>query len=217
MKTSSKGLQLIEKYEGLILQSYDDANDHIVKSGDAVHGTLTIGYGHTNAAGSPTVHPGQVITKLQAEDILASDLQKVEADVARLVKVPVNQNQFDALVSFHFNTGSLGKSSALVALNKGDYKSAAEKLTLYNRGRVNGGLVPMAGLTRRRTEEKALFLTPVTSAGQVVAPVGTVVLGGSALSVTPINYWPYIIAGTILAAFVAYIAFSIYEYRKSNV
>src|ERR1700759_3326521 len=105
MKTSANGRKFIEGFEGLFLQAYDDANDHIVKLGQRVIGTLTIGYGHTSVAGPPKVYVGQVITKDMADAILASDLTAVELEVSHLVKVPLNQNQFDALVSFQFNTG----------------------------------------------------------------------------------------------------------------
>src|SRR5260221_1942561 len=145
MKTSDKGRKFIEGFEGLILQAYDDASDHILHQGDTVHGTMTIGYGHTDAAGQPTVFIGQTITKEQADAYLANDLSKVEESVNRLVKVPLTQNQFDALVSFQFNTGALGQSSALTLLNQGKYAEAADHLTLYNHA---GGKV-LAGLTRR--------------------------------------------------------------------
>src|SRR6185437_9224903 len=107
MKTSATGRKLIERFEGLILQAYDDANDHIVKPGQLVHGTLTIGYGHTSAAGPPRVYVGQVIDQPTADGILGADLASVEIEVEHLVKVLLNQNQFDALVSFQFNTGWL--------------------------------------------------------------------------------------------------------------
>jgi len=157
LKTSPIGRQLIESFEGLILQSYDDYNDHIVHSGDTVHGVLTIGYGHTNAAGLPSVFVGQTISKEEADGILATDLEKVEQEVNHIVKVPVNQNQYDALISFHFNTGALGHSSTLTLLNESKYAEAADHLLLYNKA---GGKV-LAGLIRRRQAEKALFLKPV--------------------------------------------------------
>ena len=159
MKTSANGRKLIESFEGLILQSYDDYNDHIVSQGDTVHGTLTIGYGHTDAAGPPSISLGQTITKEEADNILATDLAKVEREVSELVHVSLNQNQFDALVSFHFNTGALGHSSTLQLLNQSNYTEAADHLLLYNKasGRV------LAGLVRRRQAEKDLFLSKSTT------------------------------------------------------
>jgi|SRR5882672_5865653 len=157
MKTSQNGRSLIESFEGLILQSYDDYNDHIVNTGDTVHGVLTIGYGHTSAAGLPHVYIGDTITQADADKILGDDLGRVEGEVTNLVKVTLNQNQFDALVSFHFNTGALGHSSTLTLLNEGKYAEAADHLLLYNKA---GGRV-LAGLVRRRQQEKALFLKPM--------------------------------------------------------
>lgn len=161
MKTSPTGRKLIESYEGLILGAYDDANDHIVNPGDPVKGVLTIGYGHTSAAGLPKVFAGQSITKEEADQILAADLSKVEANVLDLVKVPINQNQFDALVSFQFNTGALGKSSSLRYLNEGNYAQAAQNLLLWNKAKQIGP-GPIPGLVRRREDEKTLFLKPYT-------------------------------------------------------
>lgn len=159
MNISPAGRAFIEEFEGLFLSAYDDATDHIVKPGDKVHGTLTIGYGHTSAAGAPPVFAGQTISKINADMILSSDLAPVEAAIARLVKVPLNQNQFDALGSFHFNTGWLEHQhcSLLAALNAGNYNLAGADFCLYDRA---GGKV-LAGLDRRRRAERAMFLKPV--------------------------------------------------------
>ncbi len=70
MKTSDKGRKFIEGFEGLILQAYDDASDHILHQGDTVHGTMTIGYGHTDAAGQPTVFIGQTMGQSSALTLL---------------------------------------------------------------------------------------------------------------------------------------------------
>ena len=161
MKTASPGRNLIESFEGCILGAYDDADDHIVKPGERVYGTLTIGYGHTSVAGPPQVYIGQSITAQDADAILSADLASVEIEVGHLVQVPLNQNQFDALVSFQFNTGWLAHPgcSLLRALNAGNYQLADDDFMLYNRA---SGQV-LAGLTRRRAAEKALFLTLMTS------------------------------------------------------
>lgn len=160
MKTSDPGRKLIEGFEGLFLQSYDDATDHIVQRGQRVLGTLTIGYGHTSVAGPPRVYVGMTISAQMADAILSSDLTAVELEVQHLVRVPLNQNQFDALVSFQFNTGWLAHAncSLLSALNSGNYRVADEDFMLYDRasGHVEQGLV------RRREAEKQLFLTGVT-------------------------------------------------------
>lgn len=210
MKTSATGRHLVEQFEGLILGAYDDYNDHIVQPGDTVRGTLTIGYGHTNSAGGPRVSIGQTITKFEADQLLAQDLGRVEADVTRLVKVVLNQNQFDALVSFQYNTGALGKSSILKSLNAGDYKDAANRLTLYNRG--NGQV--LAGLTRRREAEKALFLKPMSAKPTLTGAV--VAAGGTAVAVTqaPPHLIPYLIVGSIIAGIIGYILYRKYHDSK---
>src|ERR1700720_127720 len=157
MQTSLNGRKLIESFEGLILTAYDDYNDHIVKLGDTIHGTLTIGYGHTTAAGSPSVFVGQTISKDQADQILEQDLSKVEKEINSLVAVPLTQDQFDALVSFQFNTGALGKSTLLKLLNNSNYPGAANEFLKWTH--ASGRVLP--GLIRRRQAERKLFLTPV--------------------------------------------------------
>ena len=147
MKTSDSGRRFIEQWEGLFLHTYND--------GVCV---LTIGYGHTTAAGPPAVHWGMTITQTEADQILAADLHSVEVDVNRLVKVPINQNQFDALVSFHFNTGALGRSNVLWAVNNKQFDQVPHDLNMWNHG---GGHV-MLGLTRRRAAEGKMFMTPST-------------------------------------------------------
>lgn len=201
MKTSSNGRKFIEGFEGLILQAYDDHNDHIVEVGQTVVGTLTIGYGHTDAAGPPKVYVGQKITQTEADQFLGTDLAGVENSVNHLVKVPLNQNQFDALVSFEFNTGSLGKSSVLTLLNSGDYTTAAEHILLYNHA---GGVV-VAGLTRRREAEKALFNTKVVAPTNVALNTTSVVVAagtvGAAVSQSaPVQHSPLLFLGFIFAA-----------------
>ncbi|MDX2211650.1 MAG: lysozyme [Oculatellaceae cyanobacterium bins.114] len=138
---NAKGLQLLKNFEGLSLTAYKDAV-----------GIWTIGYGTTSG-----VKPGQKITQAQAEEFLKRDLQRFEAAVDRLVKVPLNSNQFSALVVFTYNAGerALATSTLLKLLNQGHYQAAADQLLRWNRA---GGQV-LAGLTRRRQAERALFLS----------------------------------------------------------
>jgi lysozyme len=157
MKTSDNGRKFIEQFEGLFLKAYDDADDRVVEPGQPIHGTLTIGYGHTDAAGPPQVHPGMEIDEATADRILASDLASVEIEVDHLVKAGLNQNQFDALVSFQFNTGGLGRSSVLRDINNGNFGSVAADLNMWVR--ANGQI--MRGLVRRRAAEGVLFNTPI--------------------------------------------------------
>ena len=155
MKTSSNGRSFIEAFEGLFLQAYDDADDRIVSVGEPVRGTLTIGYGHTSSAGAPKVYVGMTIDQEEADAILASDLSGVEIEVQHLVTAALNQNQFDALVSFQFNTGWLAhpQCSILKALNSGNYALTDKDFALYD---MASGKV-LSGLVRRRKGEALMF------------------------------------------------------------
>ncbi len=147
MQTSPAGRKFIEQFEGLFLHTYNDGV-----------GVPTIGYGHTSAAGPPQVYYGMVITEAQADAFLAADLASVEADVNRLVAIAINQNQFDALVSFHFNTGALGRSNVLRAVNTHQLQLVPNDLMMWTHA---GGHV-LAGLVRRRKAEGVMFMTPTT-------------------------------------------------------
>lgn len=154
MKTSLAGRKFIEQFEGLFLHTYNDGV-----------GVATIGYGHTSSAGPPSVHYGMVITEAQADQFLAADLASVEADVNRLVAVSINQNQFDALVSFHFNTGALGRSNVLRAINTHQFQLVPNDLMMWTHA---GGRV-LAGLVRRRKAEGVMFLAPPSTQGAASA------------------------------------------------
>ena len=159
MKINHEGLELIKAFEGLMLEAYVDPV-----------GIWTIGYGHIRG-----VQPGDRITAEEAETLLVNELQEYEHGVERLVRVPLNENEFSALVSFAYNVGvgALGSSTALRRLNAGDRLGAADALTWWNKGRVSGDLVVLPGLTRRRAAEKALFLKPAVGLGPV-EPADTV-------------------------------------------
>jgi lysozyme len=98
------------------------------------------------------------LTPLQAELLLYADLMESAKDVAKLVKVPLTENQFAALTSFHFNTGALGRSTLLKLLNAKQYAAAADQFLRWNKGTVRGKLVVLPGLVKRRAEERQLFL-----------------------------------------------------------
>ena len=145
MRLNIAGLSLIKAFEGLELSTYKDPI-----------GIFTIGYGHTG----PDVQPGMAISERDAEALLKNDVDRFESAVASLIKVPVNENEFSALVSLAFNIGvqRFKESTALRRLNKGDRLGAAEALEWFNKGRINGKLTTLPGLTRRRAAERALFL-----------------------------------------------------------
>lgn len=165
MKTSKNGYDLIKAFEGL----------HAVKADGTIRaylcpaGKWTIGYGSTKG-----VRSGMNITKEEAEELLIKDVAVYEEAVNRLVKVPLTQNQFDALVSFVFNLGepNFARSTLLRRLNASDYDSVPEQLMRWNKARVNGQLQPLRGLTRRRAAEGALFSmdAPLASASKEMMP-----------------------------------------------
>lgn len=143
MNISQKGINLIKEFEGCQLKAYRDPV-----------GIWTIGFGHT--AG---VYEGQTITQEQAENILRSDLGIYENGVETAVKVVINQNQFDALVSFTYNlgVGALKTSDLLKKVNTNDFNGAANEFGRW----VNAGGQVLQGLVRRREAERQLFILPV--------------------------------------------------------
>jgi len=147
MKTSERGIALIRQFEGLELESYQD-----------IAGVWTIGFGHTETAG-----PNQRISEREAEELLRRDLKPREKAVDDLANVSINQNEFDALVSFVYNVGiaAFRGSTARKRLNRGDRLGAGDALTWWNKATVNGVLREVKGLTRRRAAERGLFITPV--------------------------------------------------------
>ncbi|MGF1453850.1 MAG: lysozyme [Alphaproteobacteria bacterium] len=147
MQTNESGVDLIKRFEGCRLEAYL-----------CPAGVWTVGYGHTGA----DVRAGVRITEDRAEELLREDLQRFEDAVERLVMVPINPNEFSALVSLTYNIGegNFSKSSCLRYLNQGNRAEAANRIELWNKARVNGELTVLEGLVRRRAAEKALFLTP---------------------------------------------------------
>lgn len=117
----------------------------------------TIGWGHTGLKHKDgTVQEGRKITREEGERLLRHDMGQFEKAVSEAVKVPLEQCEFDALVSFAFNVGSgaLRSSTLLRKLNAGNKREAAEEFLKWNKG---GGKV-LAGLTRRRKAEREMFL-----------------------------------------------------------
>lgn len=141
----AKGIALLQEFEGLKLEAYQDSV-----------GVWTIGYGTTRINGKP-VTPGLKITKDQAVEYMKADLQRFEADVRNTIKIPLTQNQFDALVVLTYNIGggNFLKSTLAQYINK--FKPITEDL--FTRWNKAAG-IELAGLTRRRKAEYALFITP---------------------------------------------------------
>lgn len=138
MKTSQRGINLIKKYEGCRLTAYKPVKTEKY---------WTIGYGHYG----PDVQPCATITQYQADLYLLLDIEKFEKKVDKYnAKYMWTQNEFDALVSFAYNIGSIDQ---LTDNGKRTKQQIAAKIPAYNKA---GGKV-LAGLTKRRKEEQALF------------------------------------------------------------
>ena len=153
MQLSNNGLQLIKNLEGLRLTAYRD-----------VAGTWTIGYGSTRCHDGKRVKPGdRLANEPQAAALLNNTVGQFEEAVNRLVKVPLTQNQFDALVSFTYNegTGALEKSALLAELNIQDYAAAAEQFLAWDKitDPDTGHKIVSDTLAARRREESKLFLS----------------------------------------------------------
>lgn len=141
MKTSQAGLYAIQQRECSRLKAYRDSR-----------GIWTIGVGHTGRMSPPKVWPWSSITPAQCLAYLATDLAPVEAEINRCVKVPITQNQFDALASLGFNIGcgGLAGSSVIKMINTGNITTAANDFLLWDHP---------AELLGRRQAERKQFLT----------------------------------------------------------
>ena len=139
MNIGTKGLEMIKHFEGLELNAYQCAA-----------GVWTIGYGHTK-----DVQQGMVISEDTANEMLVEELNEYENYINTLVTVELNQNQFDAMVSWVYNLGggNLKASTLLKVLNAGDYAGVPAQMMRWNKA---GGKV-LEGLTRRRQAEADLF------------------------------------------------------------
>ncbi|HEV2800520.1 MAG TPA: lysozyme [Pyrinomonadaceae bacterium] len=162
------GLDLIKSFEGII-----DGNPATVNYDPYVDpvGIYTIGWGHAIVWGNgflktstpnakaiaKQLYPNG-LTREEAEELLRNDIRAHSIPVEGLIKVPVTDNQFAALVSFAFNLGvnNLRNSTLLRKLNARDYDGAALEFQKWNKA---GGKV-LKGLTRRREAEATLFRTP---------------------------------------------------------
>ena len=174
---SQDGINLIKQFEGCKLTAYQDSV-----------GIWTIGYGTTKINGA-SIQPGQTITQAEADQLLTDHITKqTKPGVVSAIKAPITQSMFDALCCFTYNVGSgtLAKSSIATDTNAPNYPTAANDFLLYNKAKVNGTLTVVAGLTRRRSAESALYLKDgvpdatgaITPASANPAPVGSTTPGG---------------------------------------
>ena len=166
MKINQAGIDLVKSFEGLELKAYRD-----------IAGVLTIGYGHTG----PDVVEGMEILETDAETLLRRDIASFEEGVESALyeaieKGFIGENEFSAMVSLAYNVGigAFKGSSVARYARRNDDEKAADSFLLWNKARIDGKLQPVAGLTRRRKAERALYLTAdeVTSDAHVEAPGG---------------------------------------------
>ena len=156
MSLSKNGSDMIKRYERFMSNPYRDAV-----------GVWTIGYGNTYYENRQKVK----VSDKAISELRASELKQniINMDFAPAVNIlfadqiasgKLNQNMFDALVSLAYNIGTSGLAGSSVAryIKQGDYNRAADNFLSWNKGRINGKLTELRGLTRRRNEERALFL-----------------------------------------------------------
>ena len=149
MKTSKDGINLIKHFEGCPME------DGMVVSYRCPANKPTIGFGSLKLIDGSPVQDGMTITKQEAEDLLAHELEEYEGYINDMVTVAIKQHEMDAMVSWVFNLGptNLKNSTLLRVLNEGKYHEVPEQIKRWNK--VNG--VPNEGLIKRRKSEALLF------------------------------------------------------------
>ncbi len=149
LRLSAGGLEMIKRYEHLKLTEYKDFG-----------GEMAIGYGHHLRPGENFSHG---ITEAKANQLLRGDVRNAELQVKELVKVPLTQPQFDALVSFCYNIGQtrFEHSELLKKVNRDDFVGAGQEFHHWvaGHGHSHGHAHVLAGLIARRKEERAMFLS----------------------------------------------------------
>ena len=153
MKTSDNGLKLIREFEGCRLEAYL-----------CPAGVWTIGIGHTGYVDGVKIGKGMKISLAKAELLLATTLASTYETAVNNLGVLLNQNQYDALVSFCYNLGPyIFKGSLLTSIKKRDWPDVTRQMLLYNKATdpKTGKKVVLAGLDRRRKAEVELFNKPI--------------------------------------------------------
>jgi lysozyme len=172
MRTSRQGLELIKSFEGFR-----------ARAAQLPTGIWIIGYGHTQSA-----RRGLTVSASDAELLLRHhDLLAIEQAIVDRVLAPLNQNEFDALVSFVFNIGveAFIASDVLAHLNSGDRLQAADALTFWRKGQIEGEMRVIDALVRRRAAEKAMFLEHPSGRASVPSALVTPMLDVAASLMTP--------------------------------
>jgi lysozyme len=156
-KLSADGLKFIKQFEKFVAFIYDDFAPKKEWDGSKPKGTLTIGYGHTKAAPAPVkMTKGLRITEKEAADILDQDLGPDQAAVNSAVSVKLTQHQFDALVSFRFNTGRLLGTTLLKRVNAKQFDEVPAEFRKW----VKSKNKVLEGLKNRREGEIKLWNKP---------------------------------------------------------
>lgn len=180
MKTSRNGLEFITRWEGIKLNPYLDIAEkwtigvgHLIRSTDSYEGFSNAQVRQLLASkdkNNPIAKGG--ISRAEALRILAQDVEITERELRKAITVPLNQNQFDALVSFGFNcgTGVFRTSGACKSLNSGDYAGFTTKLLEWCKVRVGGKPQVSQGLLNRRKSEVELFNSPYANLEDEVVP-----------------------------------------------
>ena len=201
MRLSAHARATLQRLEGFRAKAY------VPVPGDRV----TIGYGFTSG-----VEMGDTITREEADRRLITELSPYERAVESACTNPPNQNEFDALVLLCFNIGIAGfrKSTVLRAHNAGDHQAAARAFGLWNK---SSGKV-YAGLTRRRAEESALYLTPVPDdVSDPIAPeMPQQIDAESSMTQSPINRAGVVAGGTAAVATVSETARTLSDVKYST-
>jgi lysozyme len=142
MKLNQAGIDLVKKFEGCKLEVYKD-----------LRGFATVGYGHRTF-----LDMRHCISQDEADQLLASDLQKTADALSEMITLDLNDNQFSACVCLAFNIGvnAFKDSTLLKLLNGGGVSPASEQFERW----AHAGDIIIQGLLRRRLAEKALFLQP---------------------------------------------------------
>ena len=160
-KMSQKGIDFLKGYESEVKKN----GKHVLYNDDL--GYCTIGYGHLvngkkSCSKISQTHKNKYtngLTDAEAEALLKKDIEKRETEVNKRIKVPLCQQEFDALMSLYFNIpASLKyKYSIRRALRRNDYEGAKQAISLWNKGTINGKKVALKGLTKRRKAEQNIF------------------------------------------------------------
>jgi lysozyme len=230
-------VEKIAQWEGVILYAYDDAiyPTRPARPGDRIHGTLTVGAGHTGS----DVYIGQTLTEAEAMRLLALDLRDSEAAVIRYVRPEILQlltdNQFGTLVDFVFNCGAsaFAGSTLLRRLNAGDFAAVPAELGKWVYTTVNGQKVKSNGLVARRAHEAALWAegavpapmqlptavgtTPPESHTAKAGAAGAAVVAGAAVGAPWLGWMSgSATVGVIVAVLVVAAAGAFFLYRTRN-